>query len=220
MIFVLFFLLSFGCASTEVRMPSSGADRYANYAELSKFEREGVDYRVRVYARPSKTAVLVIHGGAIEEGSSQIGDLLMQDKWSGYFFEGLKAGGNHDLHITSARFDEPRAEDLVRDRTLCVSVHGFNEVDRSMLCLGGRHEALIRRVRDTKPATLDLEIASCDSIGGISPLNIVNRCGMPARPGLQLELSTRLRERLLKDPKAMRVFTDWIRSSVDAQAAN
>ena len=87
------------------------SDLYDSYADLAAGEAEGIHYRIRVIDRASPIAVVAPHGGRIEAGTSQTAALIAADIFSLYCFEGLVAGRR--LHITSARFDEPRALALV-----------------------------------------------------------------------------------------------------------
>jgi len=48
--------------------------------------------------------------------------LIAADVFSLYCFEGLVSGRR--LHITSARFDEPRALALVESSDIAIGVHG------------------------------------------------------------------------------------------------
>jgi len=89
------------------------ADRYANFAELSRSERESVDFRICCTRRELGIAIIAPHGGKIEQGTSRIASAIAGSEYSVYCFEGLKPSGNSVLHITSTRFDEPRCVDLV-----------------------------------------------------------------------------------------------------------
>lgn len=188
------------------------SDRYTSYAELLQHEVEGVDFVIRTKNR-DPIAVLVIHGGAIEFGTSEIGEALMADDWSGYFFEGIKLRNNRDLHLTATRFDEPQALNFVSHQKSCVSVHGFDENTHSLVCLGGANTTLIRRLERSVSGIGFLRAERCAQFAGRSLRNIVNRCGEPESPGLQLELSGKLRRELLQDPERMQAFVGWIRSA-------
>ncbi|RYG96563.1 MAG: replication protein, partial [Alphaproteobacteria bacterium] len=96
-------------------------DRYGSYPDLAAQEREGVDYRIIEMVRPSPVAVLAPHGGCIEPTTSLIAAAIAGDDYSLYCFEGLRRGRPHgDLHLTSDRFDEPRARRLVSGASIAV----------------------------------------------------------------------------------------------------
>lgn len=120
-------------------------DLYSNYAELSAHEREGEDYRIVETARNSPVVVLAPHGGWIEPTTSQIAACIAGDDYSLYCFEGLSDNRPHnDLHITSDRFDEPRARRLVARAAFAIAVHGrLNREVPQVTWLGGLDDKLI-----------------------------------------------------------------------------
>src|SRR3954469_3929504 len=93
-------------------MPSAQApltrnDKYLNFAELSAAALAGVDYRIRARAAGS-TLLLAPHGGNIEPGTTELAEAIAAADHSFYTFESLRDTQNADLHLTSARYDEPR----------------------------------------------------------------------------------------------------------------
>ena len=113
-------------------------DRYANFAELARAEKAGVDYRIEVRDREHARSVLAIHGGHIEAGTAELARKIAGADWNLYVFEGLKSEGNRVLHLTSAHFDEPRARALARKSRLCLSLHGFaSQTGTAIACIGG-----------------------------------------------------------------------------------
>ncbi len=180
---------------------AAGPDFYKSYDELSKSEREGVDYRVVVHQRRAPVTIMAIHGGDIEIGTSDLAQAIAGDDWSLYLFEGIKREGNSKLHITSTHFDEPRALALVEGSPSCLSIHGFLEKSRSVVCVGGGNQVQRGKMSELltgAAAGLGIEVESpCKRFGGDNPRNIVNRC---RSPGVQLETSTALRRRLDNEP--------------------
>ncbi|MBI3555050.1 MAG: poly-gamma-glutamate hydrolase family protein [Deltaproteobacteria bacterium] len=179
---------------------AAGADFYKNYDELSKAEREGVDYRVVVHQRRAPLTVLAIHGGDIEIGTSDFAQAIAGEDSSLYLFEGIKHTGNSKLHITSTHFDEPRALAMAAGSRGCLSIHGFLETVRSVVCVGGGNPVMRKKMTDqlTAATGLGIEVESpCQRFGGDDAKNIVNRC---QNPGVQLETSTALRRRFDRDP--------------------
>ncbi|MCA1601484.1 MAG: poly-gamma-glutamate hydrolase family protein [Acidobacteria bacterium] len=89
-------------------------DLYPSFTHLSRREREGRDYRIRWRTGDSGVAIVAPHGGGIERGTSEVADGIAGREHGFYAFEGLKSVGNHVLHLSSNRFDEPQALRLVR----------------------------------------------------------------------------------------------------------
>jgi phage replication-related protein YjqB (UPF0714/DUF867 family) len=170
------------------------SDDFRCYDDLARHYVEGVDYAVQVISRErSPVAVLAPHGGRIEGRTSEIARLIAGDEHRLYLFEGLRTSGdNFDcLHLSSHRFDEPRALDLISCCDTVVAVHGYAASGPDVL-LGGLNERLKRRVAHAI-AGIGL---SCLSDGhrfpGRDPRNICNR-GRSGE-GVQLELSEDLRK--------------------------
>jgi len=208
---LLIFLSSVACFA---------ADKFQNFAELSQANKAGVDYRISVRRKPSaRCAALAIHGGAIEPGTSEVASAIAGEEHSLYLFEGLRDADAFDLHITSTRFDEPRALDFVKAVDLCVSIHGFKDTLRDVACVGGGNAELARATASAlKSAGLGIEVEHpCTGLAGTHPKNIVNRCN---KRGVQLELSRKLRDGLLSSPERMKVFTSTVRSVVTSHLNN
>ena len=186
------------------------SDLYGSYADLAAGEAEGVDYRIRVIDRASPIAVVAPHGGRIEAGTSQTAALIAADVFSLYCFEGLVSGRR--LHITSARFDEPRALALVESSDIAIGVHGrADRGDHRTIWLGGLHEGL----RDAIGAALEhvgFSTSTDHHMQGKAPGNICNRGRL--RAGVQLELPMSLRNSFLNDPFARQAFGSAVRDTI------
>jgi phage replication-related protein YjqB (UPF0714/DUF867 family) len=185
-------------------------DLYDSYADLAAGEVEGVHYRIRVIDRASPIAVVAPHGGRIEAGTSQTAALIAADVFSLYCFEGLVSGRR--LHITSARFDEPRALALVESSDIAIGVHGrADRGDHRTIWLGGLHESL----RDAIGAALErvgFKTSTDHHMQGKAPGNICNRGRL--RAGVQLELPMSLRNAFLNDPFARQAFGSAVRDTI------
>ncbi len=119
------------------------ADKYRNFAELSRNETSGVDYSILIRQAKPAFAIVAPHGGGIEPGTSELADAIAANEFSFYSFEGLKSSGNTDLHITSTRFDEPMCLTVIRHTDLVVTLHGENSVaDGEGVFLGGLNDEL------------------------------------------------------------------------------
>lgn len=180
-------------------------DRYGSFTQLSKYEIEGEDYRVDIIDRKSRSTVLAIHGGRIEPGTDAIAREIAADNTSYYVFEGINEGESDLLHITSTRFDDPRAISLVESSLYCVSIHSFVEFDRNIACIGGGNRELREWVgKSLERSSMPIQIKYlCPSLEGQSRENIVNRC---RKQGVQPERrQVRLTGDLVRyDPKRQR----------------
>lgn len=113
-------------------------DKYKNFVELAAVERRGRDYRVRVVeGNNSPWLVMAPHGGSIEPGTSEIAKAVARGIHGCYRFEGVKRRGNGDLHITSTRFDEPRALAMAASADSILAVHG-EASGQKVVFIGGR----------------------------------------------------------------------------------
>ncbi len=173
-------------------------DKYSNYDELSNNEEKGKDYRIRCIVT-SDIAIIAIHGGGIEPGTTEIAEAVAGSQYSFYTFEGLKPTGNRDLHITSTKFDEPIACEVVRQAKKVVSIHGCNnnEHNEKIVHLGCLDEDLKQNIKQSlKDAGFSTAEPENHNLQGNHPLNICNR-GQTGQ-GVQLEITRNLRDSLLE----------------------
>ncbi len=143
----------FGCYDKICTPPQSKALKNSPDCE------KGEDYSITSNSQRDKNViVLSIHGGLIEPNTSKItSDLSRRNRWSRYDFSGqiknkkcaVLAKDNSTnihynvLHITSTRFDEPRAVALVNSHENAVSIHGYTRRERSetnTICVGGQNK--------------------------------------------------------------------------------
>ena len=194
-------------------------DVYASFNELAAREIEGQHYQIHVIDRGSSILILAPHGGHIEPGTLQIGKALADDYYSFYGFESLeKRGRATSLHITSSRFDEPRALDLLSRADLAISVHGRKDKDDAQtLWVGGLHECL----RDRLVFLLNVACIPAKAVGaghslsGRDPKNICNQGRLGA--GVQFELPARLRQRLLLERQLLAQFKETLRHALQQE---
>ena len=174
-------------------MAGAPLDRYANFAELARHERAGLDYRVRLRSASSAMVVVAPHGGGIEPGTSELAEAVAGERLSFYAFEGLKRSGNAALHVTSTRFDEPLCLALLARCESVVTLHGEQDKDPSVeIELGGLDEALCGRLEQSLAARRFRVRRALGPRAGRELENLCNR-GRSQR-GAQLELSRALRE--------------------------
>lgn len=171
---------------------SFGVDKYSNYAALVAAERQGLDFEIVVIKRvASRVAVIAPHAGGIEPQTGPIARAIAGPEFSLYSFRGTKKGGNHDLHITSHHFDEPRCLKLISDQEWVVAIHGC-ENEGEHIFLSGLDESLIM---DLEAALLDAGIVvqtSGHKYTARLPDNICNRGA--SNTGVQFEISRSFRE--------------------------
>jgi phage replication-related protein YjqB (UPF0714/DUF867 family) len=208
------------------------------------------DYRINLQERKNKVVVLAIHGGNIEVKTSDIvRDLANATtrNWSFYDFNGnitnsdcreLASNTYAVLHITSTRFNEASAVELVQKHKNAIAIHGHgrnNETDNTQtICVGGANKIqvfkFIQYVKNNTPANLtsvlDYSLNTVDApqattgrcfnptpLTGTESENIVNKNdNKSGRGGLQLELSKKIRDDLAADKQ---VLTDLIYGALD-----
>ena len=200
-------------------------DKYSCFEELRAHGAMGSDYEVRGRGGWSGIAVLSIHGGRIEPGTSEIADAIAGADHSFYSFRGIKQSGNRDLHITSTAFDEPSALEIVCRSETIISIHG-SRGQEEVVHVGGLDSELRRCIEaKLRLAGFQAPLGSCSSypesgdgypvsgttataekpenpfrmemrLRGLDKRNICNRCRRAG--GVQLEISKGLRARLLR----------------------
>ena len=165
------------------------ADLYANFEALRQANVYQTDYNIRFGMRNSKITFFAIHGGGIESGCSELTVYSAGTEHSYYLFEGFKASGNTDLHITSTNFNEPNGLAVVSQGHYVVSYHGYSSTTKNTK-IGGLDLALKKLIQNELIAAgFTCEIEPDDSsITGQEPDNIVN-IGRRNK-GVQLEIST------------------------------
>lgn len=167
---------------------------YGTFAELTRHETEGRDYRIRFSEGKSGLLIMAPHGGTIEPGTGALAEAIAGKEHALYIFEGIKKTGNADLHITSRLFDEPMACRMAARADVVLTIHGCKDGDDAVF-LGGRDPALRKRIREAL-VSANFAIHENNRIPGINPHNICNR-GRSGK-GVQLEISATLRRRMFR----------------------
>jgi phage replication-related protein YjqB (UPF0714/DUF867 family) len=183
-----------------------GQDKHANFYWLRR--ASDAHFRIERADGPnrSEVAIVAIHGGKIEPGTSDIARGVARDDHPLYLFEGLMPRGNRDLHITSSRFDDPLLDDLLGRVRTALSLHGEGS-DEEVVYLGGLNQSLQDAIATAaREAGFVLKKAMNPALSGLSPFNVCNR---PREQGVQLEISRGLRRKLFVslDPGAILAFT-------------
>lgn len=183
-----------------------GQDKYPNFHWLSR--GIGEHFRVELADGPNRSdiAVVAIHGGKIEPGTSELVRAVALDEHPFYLFEGLKPAGNRDLHISSARYDDPVLDALLSRARTALSLHGEGS-DEEIIYLGGLNQHFGQCIEQAiREEGFAIAKPMNPALSGLSPFNVCNR---PPQQGVQLEISRGLRRRLFVslDPGAVLAFT-------------
>ena len=86
---------------------------YRSFRELARREPKEGAYLIEYRRGASGIAVMAIHGGGIEPGTTEIAEAVAGRDHSFYSFTGIKPEGNWRLHISSRLFDEPDRKSVV-----------------------------------------------------------------------------------------------------------
>ena len=186
-------------------------DRFDNFAVLSAEMTADLDYRIRAEDRGSAVIILAPHGGTIEPETSLIAEAIAGSDYSYYLFEALKAGAHGDFHITSHRFDEPQALELVASAQVAVAIHGRKDDGTETVWLGGRAETL-RDAIGTALRDAGFGAALNTTLPGVHETNICNRTR--SGEGVQLELPRSLRRILAEDADMLERFSLAVRGAL------
>uniref|UniRef100_A0A7S4NQN2 Uncharacterized protein n=1 Tax=Paramoeba aestuarina TaxID=180227 RepID=A0A7S4NQN2_9EUKA len=196
----------------------------------------GYDYQLCPFPAPKPSIFFsfAIHGGKIETQSTEVTLDMSTDPnnngevWNTYYFEGLRPNNNSALHVTATHFDDPTILSMIYNTSSiqqqegqsdkwCVSNHGFSWHEPEV-CVGGASQTL----RDNTVAALSAKYGHfvevldtskssyCSSIAGLSPQNVVNLCYQ----GLQLEMSSGLRDEFAKDHQFRLDWSQTVRKTV------
>jgi len=170
-------------------------DTYESFDVLSKCEKEGTDFLIRM--RPGRTGITVMapHGGEIEPGTSEIARAIAGSDHGFYAFEGHKPRSNMMLHLTSTHFDEPVGIRIAGESRLVLTIHGCHD-DREIIYFGGRCGAMLERAMDLL-AKCGFVVAVHQKLKGQQPSNLCNR-NLNGK-GIQMEISSGLRRTLFRD---------------------
>ena len=163
-------------------------DKYRNYKAL---ERQESEYRIEVIDRGSEVTIIAPHGGRIEPHTGEIAALIADVRYNLFCFHGLKQDDNCDLHITSHRFDHPRALELVRKSRHVIAVHGCTDSE-PVAYLGGLDTELIEQIGTELTGRGVAHECNSERFSGTHHHNICNRGRF--RRGVQLELSRGIRD--------------------------
>ena len=165
-------------------------DKYPCFSSLAQNESE---YFIEIYDRKSPVTIIAPHGGAIEPHTSDISQKIAGNFFNCYCFNGTRKQGNRDLHITSHKFNEPKALELLLKSTIVIAIHGCREL-KNVIYIGGLDYTLRKKIAKGF-ADEHISFVQCPQswpLGGTHPENICNR-GLTGK-GVQLEISRPYRD--------------------------
>ncbi len=182
-------------------------DRYSGFDELKCHETLGKDYTLSLRDTGSRVTIIAPHGGQIEPRTSDLAKRIAGENFNFYCFEGIKAHGNACLHLTSHRFDEPAAIELVSRSEVVVAVHACTG-NAGLVHIGGLNKKLARMIAGELQ---EREIGVSNDhprFQGSNPDNICNRGATGI--GVQLEITRDLRD----DLKKVKVIARAVRTAL------
>lgn len=191
------------------------SDKYKSFEELARYEKKQ-DYSIETADRGTRVLLMGPHAGNIEPGTSEVVLAIAGESLSYYLFEGLKLQDIWALHITSTKFDEPRALNMAGKSDAVITIHGERS-ERSVVYLGGLNQALKQAIKASLQQAGFVTDEHHDSgLHGVSPRNICNRSA--TNSGVQLELSKGLREKLFASlaPAGRKRSTEILAKLADA----
>ena len=185
-------------------------DKYSSFSELSANEAPEA-FRIVYEERGTEIALIAPHAGKIELGTSEIYLEIAKEDFTYYLFEGCKSNSNRDdLHITSARFDEPAALVIAGAAETVVTVHG-QIGDTNFVNVGGLDDNLGGKIIE-KLVSAGYAASRHAEKQGLDQKNICNRG--KSGSGVQLEISRTLRDELSRDKAKLSHFSEAIRSAL------
>ncbi|MEL7565146.1 MAG: poly-gamma-glutamate hydrolase family protein [Dehalobacterium sp.] len=174
---------------------AASGDLYNNFTELSSNQVENVDYKIETDVTDSNAIVIAIHGGKIEKGTTELAYALSShNNFNYYSYIGLKSKGNLALHITSDKFDEPTALEMVSKSKTTLSIHGCSGSEE-FTYIGGLDTELGNKIKESLTKYGFTVLDAPKNLAGISLNNIVNK-NMNGW-GVQIEISNGLRTQFL-----------------------
>lgn len=177
-------------------------DQYKSMTDLQQHTQEGKDWQINTNDETNNTVVMAPHGGGIEPGSSEIAREIANKSNSGYYsFSGIRPVNNQQLHVTSANYNEPKAEQMVGQSERTVSIHKTARSGRDAY-IGGRDQALRNNISQSLTDQGFNIGEATGNIAGQNPNNIVNRNKNGA--GVQIEVSNDAVRSFFKDGNVSR----------------
>lgn len=182
-------------------------DTYNGFNDLKKYEELNKDYKISIRDAGSPITIIAPHGGKIEPGTSDIAKNIAKKNYNCYCFEGIKKRNNTSLHITSHKFDEPNALNLIKRSKIVVAIHACTG-DDSLVYLGGLDTVLIKAI-EFELKNNGIHVSNDNNkFRGLNPDNICNRGA--TRKGVQIEVTRGLRD----DPEKKQRLSKGVRAAL------
>lgn len=174
-------------------------DKYNSMQKLETETAENEDWEIVTENRNSEVTVLAIHGGGIEPGTTELANVIANEGHFNYFaFNGLRKKGNNELHVTSIKYDNEIAMNLVNESYRAITVHGC-QGDEAVVYIGGKDIELKSEIsKQLNKIGINVQDAP-NNMAGAQDNNIVN-CTINGA-GVQLELTSKLRQSLFKNER-------------------
>ncbi|MBC8491292.1 MAG: poly-gamma-glutamate hydrolase family protein [Candidatus Marinimicrobia bacterium] len=185
-------------------------DKYETFYELTQNEHYNIDYSIVYRLANSDIAIIAIHGGKIEPFTTNIADLLANNKYDFYSFLGHKKNNNRNLHITSTNFNEPICMNILSKVNSTISIHGCNG-EKPFYIIGGLEKKSISSI-ENELIMNGFNSKNSTNLSGYSTYNICNR--NRRKMGVQLELSKELRVLMSKNEQLLNKFISIISKNI------
>ncbi|MGP9021473.1 poly-gamma-glutamate hydrolase family protein [Streptomyces sp. BR1] len=180
------------------------ARRYKRHEQVDSDQKKAFPY--------GRTAILALHGGGIEGGTSELclgiagydpATLAAKggpayDYW---MFEAIRSSNNSELHVTSKHCDDRIARSIAAANLNVVSLHGCTAAQAGApasrpeaVVVGGLNTTFKTYLHDALRAAgfQTIDGSAEPDLSGVDPANICNRTLLGK--GAQLELTTELRK--------------------------
>ncbi|MDU3083866.1 MAG: poly-gamma-glutamate hydrolase family protein, partial [Staphylococcus epidermidis] len=172
-------------------------DKYQSMTQLEKETTEGVDWRKDTKNTGNQVLIVAPHGGSIEQGTTELTKALAdKGNYDYYSFEGIRPKNNSELHVTSTHYDDPTLNQMIKNRTATVSIHGASGTEE-IIYLGGPRSDLRNAIEKQLVGRGFTVKVPPEYLGGQNNKNFINR--EDNNTGVQLELTTALRKVFFKN---------------------
>lgn len=209
-VFIMAILIGFTTTGYETNVLAA---TYSNYDELSANEKENVDYSISSIDNGKDMTIFTIHGGSIATGMSDIVNALAKKgNYNYYLFEGIKEINNYSLHVTSTKFDEPKAVEQMKESKNNISFIGLKE-ESNFVYVGGQNKLLARIIKlHLQKEGFNVKDSSeiPKSFAGVKDTNIVNSGVEVGIGGAQIAIARGLRNELDSEPAKLELFVESI----------
>ena len=189
---------------------------YSNFKELEK--NEVGNYTIECIDKGSHIIIIAPHGGRIEPRTDTIAKTIAYQNFNYYGFisERGKIKARKNMHITSHKFDEPKALELVGKSEIVIAIHGCKNLhsqrsNKKEIFIGGLNKDLKTKLEKVLKES-SLHVSFLRKFAGEEEDNICNRGSTKA--GVQFELTSSFRN----DGELCRIFISTVRNFLETNA--